>query len=64
MEPGIIEFAMRIATHRGAPYIESRARVGSTKKTLVLRTPILPPGASRDEIEAKTERELIDESGS
>lgn len=49
------------------PYIETRARVIRSQKdglpegrVVVYRTPILPPGATDDEIRAATTTEIID----
>jgi hypothetical protein len=60
--------SVRIVLHDGQPYIESRLRPvddaadGSIPKgkILVVRTPLLRPGASEDE----TESELVDDDGS
>ena len=66
----VFEIAMGVTHDRGFPVIESRARpIGEglsglpRGKVLVLRTPILPPWASDEEIELLTERELVDDDG-
>ena len=63
-----VEVSLRVTLHRGAPFVESRARLlGDGEgpipwgKVLVTRTPILPPGASDEEVKARTERELLDD---
>jgi hypothetical protein len=43
----------------GRPFIETQARFEGGK-IRILRTPILPPGASDAQIEALTEREVVD----
>lgn len=66
---GNVEITMGITIHKGQPFIESRARAVGREaplpqgKMLVVRTPILPPGASREDIEALTEQELVDDDG-
>jgi SEC-C motif len=69
MDEANVELAVGVTIHKGRPVIESRARALGAEgpipegKILVMRTPILPPGASEDDIEALTERELIDDDG-
>ena len=68
MANGESHVTVRILVRNGRPYIESRQRaVGDAKdgsipkgKILILRKPLLAPGASEDE----TERELVDDDGS
>ena len=67
MSKGNVEMTLGITFQSGVPFIESRARaVGDGTpipkgKILVMRTPILPPGASEEETEALTERMLVDD---
>lgn len=62
-----VEMSIRVTTRDGVDYVESRARgVGRRSpipkgKVLVSRTPVLPPGASEEEILALSEEELIDD---
>ncbi|HXV63169.1 MAG TPA: hypothetical protein VEK15_20890 [Vicinamibacteria bacterium] len=64
MQPNV-SMTMTVTFHEGRPFIESRLRPLDDRngpipkgKMLVLRTPILPPGASEQEIRAATERKL------
>ncbi|MGH9319974.1 MAG: hypothetical protein ACRD3V_08805 [Vicinamibacteria bacterium] len=61
METIDVEVTLRVTFHEGAPVIESRARWIRERKTLIVRTPILPPGASDEEVAARTQRILIRE---
>ena len=51
---------------RGSPVICTNAAVADSAegKVLVYRTPILPHEASRDELEALTTMEIVDDDGS
>lgn len=66
---GAVEMSVRVMNREGVDYVESRARgVGARSpipkgKVLVSRTPVLPPGATDEEILALTEEELIDDDG-
>lgn len=70
MDKPNVEITMGVTFHRGKPFIESRARAVEGAqgplpkgKILVVRTPILPSGASDADIQALTERELVDDDG-
>lgn len=69
MDDKRVEMSLGVTVHEGSPVIEMRARpLGDggpipKGKILVSRTPILPPGASEEEIAASTREELIDDDG-
>lgn len=69
MDESKVEMSLGVTLHNGKPVIEMRARALEDGgpipkgKILVSRTPILPPGASEEEIEAATEETLVDDDG-
>ena len=59
MEPTTNDIEIGVTIRNGAPFIETRARLEGGKIG-ILRTPILPPGAPDEQIQALTEREVVD----
>lgn len=59
METRTDEVSIGVTIRAGAPFIETRARLAGGKIG-ILRTPILPPGANDEQVEALTEREVVD----
>jgi hypothetical protein len=66
-----VHYVTRVVFEQGQPFIESRAKAigdGTSAlplgKVLVSRTPILPPGASEEELSHATETRLEDDDGS
>ena len=71
MKKPSVHLTTRITLDKDKSFIESRVSpFGASEgpipngKVLVIRMPILPPGASDDEIKAKTEQKLVDDDGS
>lgn len=68
MEENDVFTAASVRYDHGTPYIEMRARVLRSPdgtlpegKVMVMKTPILPPGASEEEIRARTTTEILDD---
>jgi hypothetical protein len=71
MEKPIFDTTVKINVDEGTkmPYIETRARVIRGEdpnlpagKVMVTRTPILPPGASEEEIRRASTTEIVDDN--
>jgi hypothetical protein len=59
MEETFDRFSLGVTFRGGVPFVEARACFEGGKIS-ILRTPILPPGATDAQIEALTEREIVD----
>jgi hypothetical protein len=71
MKKPSVHLTTRVTVDKNKPFIESRVfpfgEAGGPipkGKILVIRMPILPPGASDEEIKAQMEQRLIDDDGS
>jgi hypothetical protein len=67
MEKAWVDMMLKVDMDGDTPYIESRSRVISGEdpelpagKVMVMRTPILPPGASEEDYRNATTTEIVD----
>lgn len=70
MKNASVHYVTRVVVEGDRTFIETRARAlgsGTTGlppgKVLVARTPILPPGASEEELSRATETRVLDDDG-
>ncbi len=68
MNESIVSTECKVHHEEETPYVETRARVISSPdgalpegKVLIMKTPILPPGATDEEIRASTTMEIVDD---